>query len=305
MNFNQLKYIIAIDSFRNFSKAADFCNIAQSTLSREVQKLERKYEIMLFDRSRIPVVPTLKGQELIAHAKKILQALEQFEDVAREKDNPVLEGTFHLGVHPGLAPYLLPLFLIPFAARHPKLRITVSEADQKQMDQQLQTGQLDGCIIIHPFYKDGYYETRMFNEYFVLYVDENHPLRKYPSLLPEDIPYDTLLIHEDIRNELLNNTKTTDHTAKNIIYQSGSLETIRKIIDLHGGVTLLPETACIYMGERRKKLTIPIQSENFKRTISFIAPRGFHKKRIIKALIKEITLQIAQKLKHRQASAAS
>lgn len=299
MNFNQLRYILAIDKFRSFSKAAEFCHIAQSTLSKEVQKLEKQYDIVLFDRSRLPVVPTIKGEELLNQARKILDDQEVFENIAKQKENTLLEGTFRLGVHHGLAPYILPLFLPSFAKKNPRLTIVVSESDQKQMDEQLYTGELDGCIVIHPFFKDGYYETRIFEEAFVLYVDENNPLRNYSAIAPEDVPFDQLLIHEDIRNELLDGRWGSGlgmEKRNNIVYQSGSLETIRKVIDLHGGITLLPEISCIYMGERRKKLTIPLLSNSFKRTISFIAPRGFHKNRIIKSLVSEIRTQVGKKL---------
>ena len=40
MNIQQLRYIVAIDRFRNFARAADACNISQPTLSAMLVKLE-------------------------------------------------------------------------------------------------------------------------------------------------------------------------------------------------------------------------------------------------------------------------
>ncbi|MFN7831310.1 MAG: LysR family transcriptional regulator, partial [Bacteroidota bacterium] len=40
MNLQQLEYIIAVDRFRNFTKASDHCNVTQATLSAMVRKLE-------------------------------------------------------------------------------------------------------------------------------------------------------------------------------------------------------------------------------------------------------------------------
>lgn len=301
MNFHQLKYIIAIDRFRSFAKAADFCDIAQSTLSKEVQRLEKEYKVIIFDRSRHPVVPTLKGADMIAQAKKILQEQELFESIAKERNNKI-EGEFKLGILPGLAPYLLPLFVEQLAKKYKDLKLYVDELDQKHMDEQLQAGQLDGCIIIHPFFREGYYETLLFDESFVLYVDAQSELLNKPVIKPEDIPFESLLLHEDIKRELLTGAtyppgKKLARKLNNVTYKRGSLETIRKIIDLNGGVTLLPETACIYMGERRKQLTIPIQSAIFSRTVSFIAPRGFQKNRLIKIIIREIFSHLPDKLK--------
>ena len=44
MNLQQLKYIMAIDRFRNFAKAADACNISQPTLSAMLMKLEEELD---------------------------------------------------------------------------------------------------------------------------------------------------------------------------------------------------------------------------------------------------------------------
>ncbi|MGH2642938.1 MAG: LysR family transcriptional regulator, partial [Chitinophagaceae bacterium] len=105
MNFNQLKYIVSVDKHHNFSRAADECEIAQSTLSKEIQRLEKEFGIMIFDRSRFPVSTTMKGADLIEIALKILEEQKHFIETARKMNNRP-EGIFRLGILPLLAPYL-------------------------------------------------------------------------------------------------------------------------------------------------------------------------------------------------------
>jgi LysR family hydrogen peroxide-inducible transcriptional activator len=100
MNFNQLEYIVSVDRHRNFAKAADECDIAQSTLSREIQRLEKEFKIMIFDRSRHPVVPTLKGIDLINQAKKFL------------KNRNILSASLHKRIISQAANSGLELFLV-------------------------------------------------------------------------------------------------------------------------------------------------------------------------------------------------
>ena len=78
MNFRQLEYIIAVDRYRNFKRASIACNVAQSTLSKEIQRLESEFDIIVFDRSRQPVVPTIKGLEIIQKAKEIRFQQKEF-----------------------------------------------------------------------------------------------------------------------------------------------------------------------------------------------------------------------------------
>ena len=89
MNFRQLEYIIAVNMYRNFKRAAISCDVAQSTLSKEIQRLEKEFDIIIFDRSRTPVVPTLKGIDLIKKAKEIHFQQKEFVQIALKRDNEI------------------------------------------------------------------------------------------------------------------------------------------------------------------------------------------------------------------------
>ena len=72
MTFTQLEYILAVDTWRHFSLAAENCFITQPTLSMMIRSLEDELGIRIFDRSRQPVVPTAGGEVVIAQAKIIV-----------------------------------------------------------------------------------------------------------------------------------------------------------------------------------------------------------------------------------------
>lgn len=289
MNFNQLKYIIAVDRQRNFARAAEECEIAQSTLSKEIQRLEKEFKIIIFDRSRHPVTPTMKGVDLIHQAKIILEEHKRFIDIAQKMTNRPA-GEFRLGIMYMLAPYLLPLFIRSLGKRYPELNVEVVELSPREMAHHFEQNELDGAITIAPFLKEGYYEAPLYEEDFVLYINPQHPLSKKKELSWSDIPLNQLVLHEAFESYLLSSEEIKNKTKNfdNINYQSGSLETIRKIIERNGGLTLLPKLACIYMGERRLKMVRPIINPVLKREVIFVTPRGFEKNRITKVIKKEI-----------------
>ena len=72
MTITQFKYIVAVDNHRHFAKAAEACFVTQPTLSMQIQKLEEELDILIFDRSKHPIVPTPLGVRLIDQARKIL-----------------------------------------------------------------------------------------------------------------------------------------------------------------------------------------------------------------------------------------
>lgn len=295
MNFNQLKYILAVDKYRNFSRAAEACRIAQSTLSREIQRLEQEFDIVIFDRSRRPVTPTMKGMDLLEQAQKIVEEEQRFIEIAQKKTN-IPKGDFRLGILPTLAPYLLPLFINSLSKKYPELNVEILELNSREMSRRFEENRLDGAIAITPFAEEGFYESALFKEDFVLYIDPNHPLAQQDEVSWSDVPLDELMIHEAFRHYLLSSEEIkniagfTSHKLSNINYRSGSLETIRKIIDRNGGLTILPQLAELYMGDRRKRMVRPIINPTLSRMIALVTPRGFEKRRITKVIKEEVLI---------------
>ena len=84
MNLQQLRYIIAVDRFRNFAKAADSCNVSQPTLSAMLQKLEDELDIKIFERTNKSVAPTTAGEKIIRQAKNALMEIERIGEIVSE-----------------------------------------------------------------------------------------------------------------------------------------------------------------------------------------------------------------------------
>lgn len=102
MNLQQLRYIVAIDRFRNFAKAADACNISQPTLSAMLVKLEEELDVRLFERSNKKVSPTMVGEKIIRQAQQALMETDRIAEIVRE-DKGTLDASFSLSVGPTVA----------------------------------------------------------------------------------------------------------------------------------------------------------------------------------------------------------
>ena len=93
MTIQQLEYILAVDQFRHFAKAAEYCRVTQPTLSAMIQKLEDELGVKLFDRAMQPVCPTRVGEKVIAQARTILAQASQVKEIISEEKRS-LSGTF-------------------------------------------------------------------------------------------------------------------------------------------------------------------------------------------------------------------
>ena len=146
MTIQQLEYILAVDQFRHFARAAEYCRVTQPTLSAMIQKLEEELGVKLFDRTMQPVCPTRIGEKVIAQARTILTQASQVKDIINEEQG-TLTGTFHLGVLPTIAPYLLPRFFPQMMEKYPGLDIRVTEMKTQDIRQALHTGDIDAAIL--------------------------------------------------------------------------------------------------------------------------------------------------------------
>lgn len=70
----------------------------QPTLSMQIKKLEDELGVIIFDRSRQPVVPTDLGAKLIEQARMTLSATQRIKEIIQEEQQEV-EGTLKIGIY--------------------------------------------------------------------------------------------------------------------------------------------------------------------------------------------------------------
>ena len=89
ITLTQLEYVVAVDEFRHFATAADKCFVTQPTLSMQIKKLEDDLGVIIFDRSRQPVVPTDIGYKLIEQARTVLASAQRIKEIINEEKQEV------------------------------------------------------------------------------------------------------------------------------------------------------------------------------------------------------------------------
>ena len=199
MNFRQLEYIIQVDRFRNFKRAAIACDVAQSTLSKEIQRLEQEFDMIIFDRSRTPVVPTLKGIDIINKAKEIRFQQKEFMHIALKRKNEI-SGYLNLAIAEILSPYITPIFIKHINKKYPKLEVKIWELSDRRIEDFLISEEVDAAVMIAPSLTHDYYEHTLYEEELCLYSTELKGKNRSISL--SDINIDRILLHEDLRDLL-------------------------------------------------------------------------------------------------------
>lgn len=300
-SITQLEYILAIDQFRNFSKAAKFCHVAQPSLSIQVAKLEDQLDLIVFDRSKKPLLPTEEGVHLLKQARVIIN---EYKKLFLVKDQGTeLRGEFKLAIIPTLAPYLLPLFLEKFTEKHPKVKLILEEMKTENILEALAKDRIDAGLLVTPLKEDQIIERVLFYEDFYLYASEDHPILKKKKVNNSDIDQDGLWLLEeghcfrDQVQHVCQLKKKRKSEKRNISFESGNLETLIQIINKGKGFTLLPHLTAANLSKKEKDLHLrPFSTPIPSREVSLVSSRIFYKEKYLDALEEIILKEIPSEL---------
>lgn len=295
----QLEYIVAIDNYRHFAKAAQACNVTQPTLSMQLKKLEEEIGVEIFDRNKQPIIPTTIGVALIQQARTVLKEHQLFLQHA-QNFHATIEGTLKLAIIPTIAPYLLPFFISSFKKKYPNIKLRIIELTTEQIIQALHKDELDAAILATPLHEPNIIEVPLYYETIKVYAQKKHPLLSRQFVVPNDIVRDDIWMlakgncfRAQVINLCTSNKKLDE---EQLVFESSSLETLKKMVDIEGGFTLLPELAYLDLPARKLEQIIAFKQPEPIREVSLIYSRTAAKQRILSALQEEIQINIPQEL---------
>ncbi|MGY2133819.1 LysR substrate-binding domain-containing protein [Hymenobacter sp. HD11105] len=296
MNLQQLEYLIALDTHRQFVGAANSCCVTQPALSMQLQKLEEELGVLLFDRKKKRLEPTAIGVKVVQHARHVLREVQLLREVVQvEKDE--LVGEVRLGIIPTLAPYLVPLFLVPLAERHPQLHVRVEELQSEELVRRLKAHQVDIGLLITPLDDSQLREVALLEEPFLGYVSESHPLYAHVMLRPADLSSTGLWLLQQghcFRNQVLT-ICSPPNGAQAYTYESGSIETLKELVRRNHGYTLVPELSVLTEADHNPMVK-RFEAPEPVREVSMVVHHGFVRTQLLNTLYQLILEQVPERL---------
>lgn len=243
MTLQELRYIVALADSGHFGKAAEACHISQSTLSTQIKKLEDYLGTTLFDRSLKHITLTPVGKEIVSSARLMLDEATRIRELARQANDP-MERTINLGVIPTLGPYYLPHVLTQLHSQYPKLRLLLREEMTPHVLAHLAEGRLDAGLLALPVEDANLEVAPLFSEPFLAAVPYAHKLADETEIDIKELAQAGLLLLEEghcLRDHALEACQLDD--LKNEEITATSLETLRQMVGMGLGVTLIPVLA--------------------------------------------------------------
>ena len=240
----QLQYLAALKVHGHFGRAADACNVTQSTLSAGIRELESLLGIMLVERTRRVVRFTALGDRIVDRAHRVLREAEELAEMAAAAGTP-LAGELRMSVIPTIAPFLLPTLLPKLRAERPELKLFLREEPSHAACESLHHGAVDCVLLALPYACGDIDHALLFEDRLMLAfpADQAHGLPD--RVAPSSIDPAQLLLLEDghcLKDHTLAACNRPDLRA-GARMMGTSLHTLVQMVDNGLGVTMLPAMA--------------------------------------------------------------
>ncbi|MDR0537114.1 MAG: hydrogen peroxide-inducible genes activator [Tannerellaceae bacterium] len=298
MTIQQLEYALAVDMYRHFAKAAEFCKVKQPTLSMMIQKLETELGVKLFLRNAQPIKPTATGLKIIEQARKVIYQASLIKDIVNEEVQSV-KGTFNLAVLPTIAPYLIPRFFLKLMEKNKDMDIHIHEMKTAPTLSALLAGDIDAAIIASQPVESELQGETLFYEQFLGYVARSEPVFSNELIRTADIHAERLWLLDEghcFRDQLVRFCQMEKVRVKQAAYRLGSIETFMRMVESGNGITFIPELAVSQLGSEQSELVRPFAIPRPTREIVFVTRKDFIRHKIADLLVKSIKASVPEEM---------
>ena len=281
MTLQQMEYVVAIDTYRHFVRAAESCGVSQSTLSTLVKKLEDELDTVIFDRDAHPLKPTPAGEKIIAQARVILYNAQQLREMTLSEKQQS-SGEVKIAVIPTVAPYVVPKLFKGLTEDSPGLQPHIFELQTPEILVKLSRAEIDMAIMATPLEQPNLLEVPLYYEKLVMYVSPEEPLSAMKEVVSRDIPTEHLWMLKEghcLRNQVLNLCEK--QSGYKAIFEAGSIDTLVKIVDVNGGYTVIPELHIDLLCGNQQDCIRPLVNPEPVREISLVIRNDFVKERML------------------------
>ena len=286
MTVIQLEYLLAVANFGSFSVAAEHCFVTQPSLSMQIKALEEELGVMLLDRSKKPVMPTRAGEAVIEQARETLKEFNSIKEVVSQLKGEIA-GKIRLGVIPTIAPYLLHRFIPEFVHRYPKVELEVREMQTAYIIDALNHDRIDVALVAGGTCGEGIMEYELFDDRFYAYVSPSNSLYNKSNVRIEDIDMRELVllsVGNCLRDQVLELCQARSSVPSRYYFESGSLDTLMRIVDSTSNMTIIPEMALPYIPADRSRQIKTLFKGASSRKIALAVRRTYVKKSLVDAL---------------------
>ncbi|MHA6253261.1 LysR substrate-binding domain-containing protein [Oceanobacillus sp. CAU 1775] len=260
MDFNELKHFIAIVEHGSFTNAAKNIYVSQPTLSKSIDKLEKKLQLKLLERSTRKITVTDAGKLVYTQAQKILGSTQELHLLLDDLKN-IPTGEINIGVPPLIGTLFFSKIAQYFGKSNPGIKLHLVEWGAKRVETLVEEGKVDIGLVVLPVNEEKFNILPFLEDEFMLFTHKDHPLAKKESVQMEELKEEDFILFTEefsLHGLVIHQCEKAGFHPK-IAYKSSQWDLMIELIIAELGITLFPKSAYEKIDES-KVSAIPIQT---------------------------------------------
>lgn len=241
MDFNQIRYFLALTETLNFTRAAERCYVSQPALTQSIKRLEDELGGALFLREGRNTELTSFGQALKGYFEQINQTRELVSMTAKALVSGDI-AELNIGVMCTIGPRLLAGMLNEFQINHPMVSISLHDVTPSVIPNMLLTGGLDAVFCAsHDADDPRLHYVELFEEPMVVAFPPGHEFSSYEHVTLLDIVKQRYVerLHCEFRKETYEFSSA--HKLKlDVAFRSEREDWIQSMVRDGVGVSIIP-----------------------------------------------------------------
>lgn len=242
MELKHLRTFLTLCEIKNFTKAAEQLNYAQSNVTAQIKQLETELGVLLFNRMGHKISLTEQGKELLSYTTQILSLV----DDATEQIQLHKKSKMTIAASESICIYRLPRILSSFKKEYPDVEIHIRMIDTDNFIPFLYENAVDFAFalespIVHPSIRHFIHH----DEPIGVFAFPDHPLTAKVHLCSNDFNDVSMILTEEnccYRRAFLHDLSQTG-ARPNIVLETSSLQVIKEMAMNGLGICVLPEIA--------------------------------------------------------------
>ncbi|MEV4439561.1 LysR family transcriptional regulator [Streptomyces sp. NPDC049577] len=244
MDTRLLRTFAAVARTESFTATAAELHLAQSTVTAQIQALEKELGTRLFDRLPRGVAVTDAGRRLLEEAERVLDAESRLRAVAAAAADGPLAGRVVVGAGETLCSARLPHVVAALRRRHPELEVDLAPTGTAEALDGLRAGRLDVALLLEGDVAVPDIATEhLAYEPLVLVCAPGHPFaRRTGTVTWEELAREAFFLHEQgcSYSDRLADRLLSVPGPRPRLTRFGSIEAARACVAAGLGLTLLP-----------------------------------------------------------------
>ncbi|ULO09798.1 LysR family transcriptional regulator [Paenibacillus sp. 19GGS1-52] len=239
MDLTYLRTFREVAKRQSFTRAAEELGYAQSSVTMQIQKIEKEYGVPLIERHGRQLRLTPPGEELLKLFVEILDLYDRSKETIAQQ----IGGTLTIGTIDSLAAFYLPPFLQQLRTRFPGLNIHLQTEQEANLVSKIKDGEVDIGLMLDRNTADSMlHRTIIREEPLVLIAPVGHKLAQLKTVQLSDLNNCELIVSEEscIYRSLFENLLKEHGIIFRIGFELSNLEAIKRCVMNELGIALLP-----------------------------------------------------------------